>query len=319
MTKTLTGTKNQLHPRSKHRSRYDFAKLCEHLPELKKFIKKNKFNAEETIDFGDQEAVKKLNQALLKSSYGILSWDIPKDYLCPPIPGRADYIHYAADLLEMSVPGEKNIKVLDIGVGANCIYPLIAYQEYGWRVMGTDINKSSLEAAEKNIKNNHLSEVITLRHQKNPEHVFAGIILPEDRFDLTVCNPPFHESQEEAQKGSMRKNQNLGKNYSASKKLNFGGQAQELWCDGGEALFIKRMILESQAFKKQCLWFSTLVSKKENLSSIYGELKRLGVKDTKTFEMSQGQKISRFVAWTFMEAFEMKSWSENKEESCGLK
>jgi 23S rRNA (adenine1618-N6)-methyltransferase len=41
---------------------------------------------------------------LLISYYDIQKWDIPH-YLCPPIPGRADYIHYIADLLAESNNG----------------------------------------------------------------------------------------------------------------------------------------------------------------------------------------------------------------------
>ena len=40
-----------------------------------------------------------LNRAILMHHYGVKSWDIPAGYLCPPIPGRADYIHSVADLL----------------------------------------------------------------------------------------------------------------------------------------------------------------------------------------------------------------------------
>ena len=94
---------------------------------------------------------------------------------------------------------------------------------------------------------------------------------------------------------ATKKSKNLG----TSKKLNFGGVSNELWCQGGEAEFIKKMIYESVDFKNNSLWFSTLVSKKENLSGIYGELKRVGALTVRTLEMGQGQKISRVVAWSF--------------------
>ena len=80
--------------------------------------------------------------------------------------------------------------------------------------------------------------------------------------------------------------------------MNFGGQANELWCNGGEALFIKRMIKQSVAFKSQVGWFTTLVSKKENLAKIYKQLDKLKVTRT-TIPMTQGNKQSRIVAWRF--------------------
>jgi 23S rRNA (adenine1618-N6)-methyltransferase len=286
--------KSILHHRNKHNSRYDFKLLTQALPELKTFIIKNKFNGEDTIDFGNALAVKSLNKAILKSVYNIKFWDIPDQYLCPPIPGRADYIHYAADLLQMPFRNEK-IHVLDIGTGANCVYPLIGNSEYGWKFVGTDIDPISIASAKKIVIENNLEKLIELRIQPSKLNIFKGIILAEDKFDLTICNPPFHSSKEEASESSNKKTKNLG----IKKGQNFGGVSNELWIEGGEGVFIKTMVEESKQFASQCKWFSSLVSSKENLSGIYGELKRNGAKKVETFEMKQGQKISRFVAWNF--------------------
>jgi 23S rRNA (adenine1618-N6)-methyltransferase len=298
--------KEQLHPRSKHRERYDFAGLIKVLPELSSFIIKNKFNGEDTIDFSNPKALKSLNKALLISAYGITYWDIPENYLCPPIPGRADYIHFAADLLASSnnsqIPSGESVRVLDIGVGANCIYPIIGHQEYGWSFIGSEVHASSIDSAQKIINSNPtLKDSVSLRFQENPSLIFKGIILPDERFDLVLCNPPFHESLNEAKEVSHRKNQSLGIKSRDKAKLNFGGQANELWCRGGEVQFIRQMVLESRDFKDNCKWFTTLVSKKENLSGVYGEIKRVGTSTVKTFEMSQGQKVSRFVGWSFQD------------------
>ena len=286
--------KNNLHPRNRHRDRYDFKSLISAVPELKNFLVKNKFNGEDTIDFSHAEAVKCLNKAILKSVYHIAYWDIPKNYLCPPIPGRADYLHYAADLLGMPARNAA-VHVLDIGTGANCVYPLIGHAEYGWKFTATDIDSVSIESAKNIVEKNNLQAVIELRLQASKNNIFKGIIRPEDKFDLTICNPPFHASQAEAMESSNRKTKKLG----TAKGLNFGGQSNELWVEGGESAFIKLMVEESVNFSSQCRWFSTLVSSKESLSGIYGELKRHGIKKVKTYEMQQGQKISRFVAWSF--------------------
>jgi 23S rRNA (adenine1618-N6)-methyltransferase len=120
---------------------------------------------------------------------------------------------------------------------------------------------------------------------------------PGERIDLTVCNPPFHASAEEARDSSRQKWAKLGKDPVSAR--NFGGQGSELWCPGGEREFVCRMIQESRKFSGQCLWFSTLVSKVANLGAIYSELERVGVTDSREQMMSQGQKISRIVVWTF--------------------
>ena len=132
----------------------------------------------------------------------------------------------------------------------------------------------------------------------------------DEQFDLTLCNPPFHVSAEEAASGSRRKWKNLGKLDPQRKlpELNFGGQNHELWCTGGEASFVKRMIRESQIFASQVLWFSTLVSKSGNLPDIYKQLNKLGACEVRTIEMAQGNKQSRFVAWTFNDAEQRRQW-----------
>ena len=81
--------------------------------------------------------------------------------------------------------------------------------------------------------------------------------------------------------------------------LNFAGQSNELWCEGGELKFIQRMILESCDYAEQIDWFSSLVSKKDNLTHIYKSLSEQGITNVKTIDMAQGQKVSRFVAWRF--------------------
>lgn len=299
---------SSLHPKNLHHGRYNFNELEVSSPELQRYIIINKFNNESTIDFADPDAVKALNKAILKHFYEVRDWDIPSNYLCPPIPGRADYIHYAAELIS-SLPKNKKIKVLDIGTGANCVYPLIGAHQYGWSFVGSDIDPVSLASAQKILDANPtLKKQIELRLQPTSKKIFTNIILSAEKFELTICNPPFHASLAEARAGTKRKLKNLGLDKKNKAELNFGGQNVELWCPGGEAAFIKKMIEESLLFSKNCLWFTTLVSKKENLSSIYGELKRAGACEVKTSEMSQGQKISRFVAWTFLTQEERTAW-----------
>ncbi|MGL4785261.1 MAG: 23S rRNA (adenine(1618)-N(6))-methyltransferase RlmF, partial [Cetobacterium sp.] len=265
------------------------------LPELKSFIIKNPIG-EDTIDFSDNQAVICLNKALIKTYYNIDNWDIPAGFLCPPIPGRADYIHYIADLLTK----KKNINVLDIGTGANCIYPIIGSQTFSWNYTASDIDPKSIENAQKIIDSNeNLKNKVKLKLQKDRNHIFVGVIEKNDRFDLTMCNPPFHSSLEDALKANQRKVDNLNKgNKNIQKGLNFGGQKAELWCPGGERLFLKKMAKESAIFASQVYYFTSLISNKENVKPTIKVLEKLGAK-CQVLEMSQGQKISRVLAWTF--------------------
>jgi len=304
--------KVNLHPRNKHRGRYPLNELCATYPALQAYIHVNDFE-DESIDFSNPKAVTMLNAALLKHYYQIDFWQIPVGYLCPPIPGRADYLHHMADILGSSLNGKiptgSGIKCLDIGVGANCVYPIIGQREYGWSFVGSDIDPIALKSAEKIVKNNLvLKDKISLRLQSKEESIFAGVFEPNERFDLSICNPPFHASMEEAKAGNLRKLSNLRQQRINKIKLNFGGQSQELCCKGGEVQFIKNMILQSKLYANQCFWFSSLVSKSEHLESIYKNLEKAGVKQVKTIPMSTGNKITRIVAWTYLDKAAEKLW-----------
>jgi len=304
--------KAQLHPRNKHRERYDFKQLTASCPELARFVSLNKFD-DESIDFFNPEAVKMLNIALLKHFYGIGYWDIPQNYLCPPIPGRADYIHNIADLLGSKnrgvIPTGESIKCLDIGVGANCVYPIIGASEYGWNFTGTEIDPVAIDWANKIIElNSLLNGKIELRLQNNTKDIFRGIIGKDEYFDLTICNPPFHSSLAEARSGTVRKLSNLTNKKTNKPVLNFGGQNTELWCEGGELRFVDEMVRESRQFSESCFWFSTLISKESNLTSVYNSLRKADPFEVETIPMGQGNKISRIVAWTFLDREQQEKW-----------
>jgi len=297
-------TKTSLHPRNKHRHGYDFINLVKSHPALSAFIIQNKYNQQDTIDFSNSNAVKALNVALLKKHYQIKQWDFPQGYLCPPIPGRVDYLHYLADLLKATKAKiENKVSVLDIGTGATCIYPILGAREYDWHFVASDIDPISIKTANANIKsNNNIAKQINCRLQKNSVNIFQDIIKVGEYYHLTMCNPPFHKSLADASTGTTRKWQNLNKPNNTNNKgaLNFGGQKAELWCQGGELAFIRQMIKESKLYRKQVLWFTCLVSKKDHLSKLKLSLKKANVSQVKVIKMAQGQKISRFIAWSFI-------------------
>lgn len=306
--------KSRLHPRNKHRSRYDFKALIISFPDLASFVSLNKYG-DETIDFANPEGVRMLNAALLKHHYDVEGWTIPPRYLCPPIPGRADYIHYVADALRKynygQIPLGAEIKCLDIGVGASCIYPILGVKEYGWTFIGSDIDPVSIKSSEKILDNNPLfKENIELRLQAKSKDIFYGVLRKTDHIDLSICNPPFHASLADAQVGTKRKIRNLNKGKPTEVTLNFGGQNAELWCTGGEKEFIRKMVVESKKFAENCLLFSTLVSKQSNLNNIYKNLEAVNPVEVSTIPMGQGNKTSRIVTWTFFNKTQQKAWRD---------
>ena len=312
MKRTKQPEKKNLHPRNQHRLGYDFDSLIQILPELKNFVGINEHQIQ-TLDFSNPDAVKALNKALLLAYYDIQFWEIPSTFLCPPIPGRVDYIHYLADLLAQSnngvIPKGESVQGLDIGVGANCIYPILGNAVYGWSFVGTDIDEKAIQNCKKIIeKNPKLIDAISLQLQTEPRFIFKNIMESEDKFAFTICNPPFHNSKEEATKVALRKVNNLSTNKPTTPTLNFGGQNAELWCPGGELGFITQMIYESAKYPMHCLWYTTLVSKQAHLNSLYKTLNKVNAANISTIDMAQGQKTSRILAWTFLTEKQQKEW-----------
>ena len=311
--------KSRLHSRNKNRDKYDLSALTICNPELKKYIVPNRSGGD-SIDFSNPLAVKVLNRALLNHYYGIENWEFPDENLCPPIPGRADYIHHIADILAENnfgkIPTGENVICLDVGLGASCIYPIVGVTEYDWTFIGSDIDPNAIASAQNIIDSNaSLKNRIECRLQKNSSDVFYGIVSKEEKIELTICNPPFHASIEEAQKGSRRKAKNLSGKNVKSPRLNFSGIASELVCEGGENQFIQNMIRESLEFSKTCYWFSTLVSKQSNLKGIYRLLENSAATQIKIVPMGTGNKSSRIVAWTFLSLIEQKEWRKTRWES----
>ena len=300
--------KSNFHPNNKHHANYDIDDLCKHYPALNEFVFINQYKTK-TIDFSDPIAVKVINKAILFTYYKLSFWDFPDDNLCPPIPGRVDYIHYLADLLKESLIIE-NSSVLDIGTGASCIYPILGNAVYGWQFVGTDIDKKSIKSAEQILIKNDLTEDINLRHQPDSSQIFKGILNSADKFSATMCNPPFYRSEKEAMQANKRKSKGLGISSNTVAR-NFSGKNMELWYKGGEKAFVHTYLYESSLYKTQCFWYTTLVSKKENLESMYASLKKLKAVEIKTIPMYHGNKITRIVAWTFLSKGEQKLWNEN--------
>lgn len=301
-----------LHPRNPHREGYDFEALVKASPDLAEHFTRTP-DGRTSVDFADAGAVKALNRALLRHAYGILDWDIPPGYLCPPVPGRADYLHHLADLLGEGLPGGvprgTGVLVLDVGTGANGIYALAGRAAYGWRFVGSDVDPDALASLQRVLASNPgLAGDIELRLQRRPGRIFEGILGEGERFHACVCNPPFHTSAAEAEEGSARKWRNLTGRPAREPARNFGGRGGELWCPGGEAAFVGRMIAESRALGDRILWFTSLVSRSENLPALRRALRAAGPVAVRVVPMAQGQKRSRFLAWTFVPPGDREAW-----------
>jgi len=240
-----------------------------------------------SIDFSQASSILEFNTALLKQHYNVRYWKLPANTLYPPIPGRADYIHHIADLV-----GKGAKTGLDIGCGASAIYPILGNAIYDYKMIGSDVDASSIASAKDNTLKN---PAIEIRLQDDRSNILQGIILEGENYDFAMCNPPFFSSQEEADKANLKKQRKLGTKENGR---NFSGMSHELWCNGGEALFVKRLIKESVNFKDQVEWFTSLISKKQNLSKLEKQAQKLHA-EVQVIPMQTGNKESRILAWRF--------------------
>ena len=290
-----------MHAQNPYSSRYDLKRLIKHYHTLEKFILLNP-SGEETIDFSSSEAVFALNKAMLLADFNLGNYDLPSGYLIPPVPGRLDYLLHIRDFIAEKFNSTQDSQLigLDIGSGANGIYCILGAQHFDWKMVGSETDVKAVGIVNANIRQTKgLKDKIDIRHQEYKGSLFKNIINPKEQFDFVVCNPPFHSSKKEALKGSLRKVKNLG-GFAAKEKflLNFEGQANELWCNGGEVLFIKRLIKESVIFKKQVKVFSTLVAKSESVAAIKKQLNKAKA-NYQVIPMALGNKKGRYVMWWF--------------------
>jgi 23S rRNA (adenine1618-N6)-methyltransferase len=307
---TMRVAKPGFHPRNLHRFGYDFERYVEICPELKTYVAPNNYGTP-SIDFSNPKAVKCLNLALLKNYYNIQYWEIPADYLTPPIPSRADYVHHVKDLLEEWGDRQEGVVGLDLGTGANCIYPIIGAAQYGWKFVGTEVDAVAVEAATNIVQGNeHMKDRVEIRLQSQKSRIMEGVVGNNCVFDFAMVNPPFHSSLAAATRGSERKWRNLnnrealgarGKKSKPAPRLNFGGATNELIFPGGEVGFISTMIKESSNpfIRERVKMFTTLVSSQENLPVIYRLLQEANVADVRTIDLAIGNKKSRIVAWKY--------------------
>lgn len=230
---------NKMHPRNKHINPIDYKELssvvgCE---ELAQYVYRNRYGTY-SINYHDRNAVKCLTRCILLHLYNIKGWTVPDGSLIPPVPTRENYIHHIADLIgcQQSIDNNSNrivVKGIDIGIGGNAIYSLLAATIYGWHMIGTDVSQSSIDNAQRIIDNNpHIKSIITIKKQYDKMKIFeGGCIDLQDTYTFSMCNPPFYDLTNTTTDDDDM-NRNPYKDY--------GGSEVEMRCEGGEVGFLTR-------------------------------------------------------------------------------
>jgi len=79
----------------------------------------------------------------------------------------------------------KKIKILDLGTGSGCLAVSLKYEFVNSEIICTDISKSALIVAQRNIENLHQKDIkLYLGNWFSP-------LKKSDKFDLIVSNPPY--------------------------------------------------------------------------------------------------------------------------------
>ena len=338
----------RMHPRSAFREgNPDFGALAERHPSLRPHLVRRGASRDGakprwTLDFASWDATVALNAALLADAYDVRGWSIPRGYLCPAVANRANYVHWIEDLLEQSRPAALGsatrgpaIRGLDVGVGANCVYPLIGAARNGWSFVGTDVTDAALEAARRNADANpRLAPLIEIRDARirgesganlpraeegDPAPIFARVRADEDRDAerdrLDAARDAAASSSSSTTK--TKKNETRGFAFTmcnppffeseADAKGNagtdFGGVASEMACAGGELAFVSRILAESSASadaRRFAHWYTTMCGKKETVKRLRAMLRTRGAKAVRETTFYQGKTRRWGVAWSFV-------------------
>ena len=218
-----------------------------------------------------------------------ISWDIPAEFLCPPVPGRLAYIRWIHALLA-AIEYEGPVSGIDIGTGASCIYPLLGCSEYPtWSFLATEMDWKAYVVARGNVERN-----VALRDRIRIVHVNGQSVFPkrisDDSFAFSMCNPPFYASKNEVLEKAAFKH--------LLPKHKYPGAEHEMMVDKGEVGFISNMIAESVHLKTSVQWFTTLVGIKSSLAKLIP----LVLKHTFNYTVVSVQpgKTRRWIlAWSF--------------------
>eukprot|EP00727_Mastigamoeba_balamuthi_P001455 m51a1_g11306 putative methyltransferase-like protein 16 (535) ;mRNA; r:79067-80937 len=263
----------------------DFNELARKFPDFAPHVKVGR-GGQPTLDWRDPEAVMQLTLALLKDRHG-LSLELPPDQLCPTVTLRENYVRLIADL----VKGRKGhqIRGVDVGTGASCIYALLGARVHGWQFVGTEASQRSAEYAQRNVDANGLGALVEVRRVQ-PSQVFEGVLRPGEEFDFTMCNPPFFASREDAAP-------------SRNPHTACTAAEHEMVTSGGEEVFVGRMIDESRALAStpggpRVRWWTSMLGRKASLKSLRARAIAARAGEVKVAELRQGRTTRWVLAWT---------------------
>ena len=68
------------------------------------------------------------------------------------------------------------------------------------------------------------------------------------------------------------------------------------------------LLLAGPVLGASVYWFSSLIADRAHLANLKQHLQKLGAQQVRTVSMAQGQKQSRFIAWSFLDTAQREAW-----------
>jgi methyltransferase len=115
------------------------------------------------LDFKDPKALRALTRCSLKKYFN-LDVEIPPDRLVPTLPLRLNVLLWIQDVLraaEIVTEGvSQKVVGLDVGCGANCVFPLVGVRHFDWDFVATEADEEAVACARRNVTANGLDDRI---------------------------------------------------------------------------------------------------------------------------------------------------------------
>ena len=268
----------------------DFLILIKEFPELKKYIKKHDEKIEEfSFDWSNNDLSLLMTKSILNYYFNIKYYDIPKGFLIPPVPSRLNYLNLINELIKDIK--KENIIGVDIGTGANIIYPILGNSIYNWKFICSEINNESYNNAKLILQKNNLEENINLIKQENKNNIFVSIINQENKYTFSMCNPPYYDYEQEIKIEDKKRDT----------EYNF----DEVYYEKGELGFFERYFEESICYKKNIFLFTILIGKKSNSEIIYDKINSYNniIKLCDIKKIMTGNNVRYIIYWSFYNSY----------------
>ena len=268
----------------------DFLILIKEFPELKKYIIKHDEKIEEfSFDWSNNDLSLLMTKSILNYYFNIKYYDIPKGFLIPPVPSRLNYLNLINELIKDIE--KENIIGVDIGTGANIIYPILGNSVCDWKFICSEINNESYNNAKLILQKNNLEENINLIKQENKNNIFVSIINQENKYTFSMCNPPYYDYEQEIKIEDKKRDT----------EYNF----DEVYYEKGELGFFERYFEESICYKKNIFLFTILIGKKSNSEIIYDIINSYNniIKLCDIKKIMTGNNVRYIIYWSFYNSY----------------